>query len=235
VARIEPGSRCYLCHSPNVKPVPFTTAPPYSEWVRCTSCGSDTAKRVYDPLWYGDDFSLAATAHAGGVEACRDAVKGNAAWFIKHAGKLPRTFLDVGCGDGAMLMVMHQHGWSVHGWDVCVPHYDGPHITTSPVFHRWLFPMRYGFVNCREVIEHCPWPDLLLNEIREVCEPGGLVQVQTPVPVDTFDGGVYSVGHLFVASVDRMKLMLKNAGLTVLDELHWGGDRQAGQAYICRR
>lgn len=216
--------------------MPFETVPPCPKWMRCRTCESDTADCEYDVAFYSNNFSERCTALSGGIERCREQVRGNAEWFNRFADSaLSRTFLDVGCGDGAMLDVMQDHGWAVHGWDVSAPHYFGPHVTVSSVFAADLFPIRYAAINCREVIEHCPDPARLLEEVRRACLPGGLVQVQTPVPCDRLDLCVYSSGHLFVASVERMKSMLANSGLEVIEELHWGGDRQPGQAYLCRR
>lgn len=227
--------KCFLCRSANLEPAPFKTAPPYSTWYRCRDCGSDTADCRYNSDLYQDGLSQVIIDTNGGIEACRRQVIGNAEWFDRFAREnLGRDFLDVGCGDGAMLDVMAARGWSVHGFDVCRPHYAGSHVTVAPVFNRWLFPRLYAVVNCREVIEHVPYPELLLHELHGCCLPGGLVQIQTPVPVDHFDPGVYSVGHLFVASETKLKEMMAAAHLEVLDELHWGNDRQAGQAYLCR-
>jgi len=125
---------------------------------------------------------------------------------------------------------MQALGWSVHGFDVVRPHYFGPHVTVAPCFSRWLFPRRYAAVLCREVLEHVPAPDLLLHELHGACVPGGLVQVQTPIPLGHAHGIPYQPAHLFLASPERLREMLYGAMLDVLDERHW----DLGQAYLCR-
>lgn len=227
--------RCFLCRSKDVEDAPFETQPPYSRWIVCRACGSQTAMREFDPGIYPDGFSLTVTEMSGGIDKCREYVAGNAAWFDRfHEAALPRTFLDVGCGDGAMLDVMQGNGWAVHGFDIARPHFFGPHITVHPLFSRYLFPMQYSAVCCREVIEHVPFPEFLLHELHGCCQRGGLVQIQTPSPVPHFDGAIHSIGHLFVASPAMLQEMITAAHFTIVDEMHWGDTRQAGQAYLCR-
>lgn len=211
------------------------TAPaPFPGWRRCTACGSDTAEADYDKAYYPPDYSQLSAERCGGIEACRIECRSNAEWF-DHSPVPEKTFLDVGCGDGAMLDVMASRGWSVHGFDVNKPHYHGSHITVGFVFTRWLFPRRYGAICAREVIEHVPWPHLLLHEMHGACLPGGLVQVQTPAPSHAFNATTYALAHLFVASPQGMKLMLAQANLEILDEKHWiHATHGNGQAYLCR-
>lgn len=226
--------RCFLCGSKDLSPAFPAPAPPYSAWSDCGACGSQTAAAKYDRGLYPDGLSVI-ICDAHGIENLRRECRGNADWFDRNRDPaLVGTFLDVGCGDGAMLDVMAERGWSVHGFDVTRPHYFGPHVTVSPVFHRDLFPMRYAAVNCREVIEHVPNPHMLLDELKAACLPGGLVQVQTPQPSRSFHPGVHSAGHLFVASPGMLREMIGDAGLEILDAMLWGDDRQAGQAYLCR-
>ncbi len=223
--------RCRVCHSTDTTPLPFELPADCGVWFRCKSCGSDTADAVYNPGWYAPTQSLEMIRLTGGIERCREMVRSNCDWFGHHhqLGD-ERTFLDVGCGDGAGLDVMQSLGWSVHGFDVTPPHYFGPHVTVAPVFHRWLFPRRYAAVLCREVLEHVECPELLLHELHGVCLPGGMVQVQTPIPLDHYHWIPYQSQHLFLASPTGLRQMLHTAMLDVLDERHW----EIGQAYLCR-
>jgi 2-polyprenyl-3-methyl-5-hydroxy-6-metoxy-1,4-benzoquinol methylase len=103
-------------------------------------------------------------------------------------------------------------------------------VTVAPMFHRWLFPLRYAAVLCREVLEHVPTPHLMLLELHGVTAPGGLVQVQTPRPCDYAHPRVYQDGHLFVASPRQLRTMLDAAMLDVIEPREW----ETGQAYLCR-
>ncbi len=232
---LEGDVRCRLCHSTDTHPLPFRLPPSCPTWVRCRTCGSDTAEAAYEPGLYGPTMSAELVRLTGGIERCRDLVRSNCEWFATHHSPgSEQTFLDVGCGDGAALDVMQSLGWAIHGFDVTPPHYAGSHVTVAPVFHRWLFPQQYGAVLCREVLEHIESPDFLLHELHGVCVPGGLVQIQTPRPLMSAEDPntplVYCRGHLFVASPVRLREMLTGAMLDVIDERHW----PTGQAYLCR-
>jgi hypothetical protein len=122
----------------------------------------------------------------------------------------------------------------VHGWDVVTPPYaPAPHVTVTPLFCRWLFPLRYAAVLAREVFEHTPAPDLFLHDLHGVACPGGLVQVQTPKPADAYSPGVYQRAHLHVASPGQLRRMLDGAMLDVLDWREWEAT-QPGMAALCR-
>lgn len=222
---------CRACYSPDLEPLPFSVPPEAGEWRRCRACGSDTAAAGYDPGLYAPGYMERYAADAADPARMREQVRSNCDWFGHHAADLPnRDFLDVGCADGAALTVMQELGWAVHGFDVFPPPYLGPHVTVGRVFSRWLFPLRYAAVLCREVVEHVESPDLLLHELHGVACPGGLVQVQTPVPLDRFRPETYGSGHLCLIPPARLRVMLAGAMLDVIDAREW----EIGQAYLCR-
>lgn len=221
---------CRACYSGDLAPVPFDVPAKAGVWLRCRACGSDTATHGYDPATY--DLTYMKT-HAGTEDAAflQDQVRSNCDWFGHHAADIPnKDFLDVGCADGAALTVMAGLGYAVHGFEVFEPPYMGPHVTVGAVFSRWLFPLRYGYVLCREVIEHVADPDRLLHELHGVTCPGGLVQVQTPKPIDHFHGIPYQMPHLCIMSPPQLRRMLAGAMLDVIDAREW----EMGQAYLCR-
>jgi hypothetical protein len=222
---------CRACYSPDLAPVPFAVPPDAGEWFRCRACGSDTAARGYDGSLYTVGYMRAHAADGDDPARMREQVRSNCDWFGHHAADLPnRDFLDVGCADGAALTVMQSLGWAVHGFEVFAPPYAGPHVTVGKVFSRWLFPLRYAAVMCREVIEHVESPDLLLHELHGAACAGGLVQVQTPRTIDRYRPETHQVAHLCVLSPARLRVMLDRAMLDVLDAREW----EIGQAYLCR-
>lgn len=221
---------CRACYSPDHGPLPFDLPAGVGRWRRCRSCGSDTAEHSYDPGMYTTEYLY---THTGQTDRAllKEQVRSNVDLFDKHAKDLPnRDFLDVGCSDGTTMEFMADRGWAVHGFDVAKPHYYGPHVTVGAVFSRWLFPLRYSAVLCREVLEHVENPDQLLHELHGVACSGGLVQVQTPAPSDYYAPTTYQLAHLCIISPTRLKKMLDAAMFDLLEELNWG----IGQAYLCR-
>lgn len=235
--------RCFLCRHPDLVPLPFdlpeyvelpTSTHRYytGEWMRCPKCGSDTNNVEYSRKNYTTDLAVKHAENGGGEDSQERHCTTNVEWFDPHIPSLPnRDFLDVGCCDGAVLRFMQRKGWAVHGFDVFPPPFMGPHITVAPVFSRWLFPRQYSAVICREVIEHVPYPEMLIAELKGACLPGGIVQIQTPAPLDTFNVlHVYQEPHLFIASREKLLAMVEDVGFQVIDKLYWDG----GQALMCR-
>jgi SAM-dependent methyltransferase len=222
---------CRCCHSPDTAPVPFPVPPESGRWVRCRACGSDTADNPYPAGLYSPAYEASEVAATGTPADRRDQVRSNCDWFCDHADRLPaRTFLDVGCCDGAALAVMQDRGWAVHGFDVFRPSYHGPHVTVAPAFHRWLFPRRFDAALCREVLEHVESPQFLLAELHGVVVPGGLVQVQTPRPLDRHHPIPYQRQHLALASPARLRQLFRTFLFETLDAREW----ECGQAYLLR-
>ncbi len=229
-------TRCYLCHSRNVGPLPFhmpdaVTSPLTGQvfvtgtWVRCRDCGSDTNGVEYRATNYTPELADGHAANGGGPEAQEQHLSYNCDLFSRWAGTLPdQTFLDVGCCDGAGLRAMAKRGWAVHGFDVFPPPYMGVHITVSPVFSRWLFPRRYSAIMCREVLEHVVYPEMLTRELTAACLPGGMVQLQTPAPLDTLTvAHVYQEPHLFIPSPKWIGSVVADMGVEVVERLDWDG------------
>lgn len=224
---------CRVCLSTELDPLPFEVPADAGDWARCRACGSDTAAHAYaDVAWaYHDRPHYDSQFGHTTVEALREDCRSNCDWFDHHhRPRLPRTFLDVGTWHGAALDVMQALGWSVHGFDVAEPPFMGPHVTVRPHFHRHWWHYRFAAVMAREVVEHVESPDLFLHELHGVAEPLGLVQVQTPRPLDRYHGIPYQRPHLFVASPAGLKALLARNRLDVLDERHW----EVGQAYLAR-
>jgi 2-polyprenyl-3-methyl-5-hydroxy-6-metoxy-1,4-benzoquinol methylase len=222
---------CRACHSVDLSPIPFDIPASAGVWLRCAACGSDTATHSYDGSIYTREYLY---THAGTDDPAklREQVSSNVSWFNHYLDGLPnRDALDVGCADGAALHVLQENGWAVHGWDVVTPDYGpAPHLTITPHFSQWHFQLRFAAVLCREVIEHVEHPDLLLHALHGVTCPGGLVQVQTPKPLEAFHGVPYQMAHLVLISPPRLRTMLAGAMLDVIDSREW----ETGQVYLCR-
>ncbi len=223
---------CPLCHAANLIPLSFEVPPEAGEWRQCQECASHVALHEYPEGFYSQKYEADEVANTGGPAERRQQVQSNCSWFPHHHHpNLPRTFLDVGCCDGAALTEMQDvHGFAVHGFDVFEPSYMGPHVTVAPYFQRWLFPRKYSAILCREVIEHVPRPMHLLTELHGVCESNGLIQIQTPRPTQEYNPIGYQRQHLFLAWPAQLKRMIESSGMKILDERMW----DIGQAYLCR-
>ncbi len=203
------------------------------QWRRCLYCGSDSSTSVYaDIAHLYDEAYLWHTLHTARDDWPRlvEEMNGNCAWFARFTSP-ERTFLDIGCCEGAGMAAMQARGWAVHGFDVIAGAKTGTHVTIASEFRANLFDRQYGAVMTREVIEHVPDWAGFLRECFSALLPGGFFQVQTPRPVREFHGQVYYWGHLQVFAPLALRLELERAGFTIVGHESW----ERGQLWMCRK
>jgi 2-polyprenyl-3-methyl-5-hydroxy-6-metoxy-1,4-benzoquinol methylase len=134
--------------------------------------------------------------------------------------------LDIGFGSAILMQVAREKGWQATGVEVSRPAIEHAEKLGFEVFHGELVEAKYpdGFfdvVTASEIIEHCPQPELLLNEVIRILRPGGLFWATTP----SAKGLTYRLigldwtticppEHLQLFSKKAIRLMLKNAGFS---------------------
>lgn len=225
--------KCRVCFSSAMQPVPFAMPEGEPAFMRCLACGSDSSPLSYEDVkhFYSTANSSIHRDNGGGYDGMRRHCSFNTDWIVADRNPVRKTFLDVGSCDGSALDNMKAAGWTVQGFDV-VPPDDARHpVTVAPEFRASLFPAPFGAVLCREVIEHVPDPHGLVRELVTATEVGGLVEIQTPRPMNEWNPLPYQSPHLQVFSVGALLNLMQNAGLKVLDRRIWA----EGQAWLCRR
>lgn len=200
------------------------------DWYSCANCCSDTASHDYDPASYDKEYLDKHHGLAGGIDAVERTMQTNLEWW-QYFTPPAKTFLDVGCAEGAALRGMHRRGWRVWGWDVCNGTDGTWDVRVNPAFQASQFPHEFGAIACREVIEHVPGPTVLLEQLHQALLPNGLLQIQTPRPMATPDPIPYQRPHLQIFSPEAMAHALHHARFRVLDRLLW----PQGQAWIARK
>lgn len=95
-------------------------------------------------------------------------------------------FLDVGCGSGASVKAASDAGWSATGIDLDPQliangkrQFDVD-LRCTPLLDAGLPEASFNFVRLRDVIEHLPNPLKVLDEIRRILVPGGVLLLATP-------------------------------------------------------
>lgn len=200
-------------------------------WYRCMDCGSDSSILTYDPSWYigfVDKYRVMVDTFCKSVIEMTE----NVGCFERHRHLAPSfDFLDVGCCDGAGMAAMAAKGWSVHGWDVSEDSRREGCTTISDTFAASQFPIQYGAVLCREVIEHVPDWRSFARELVASVRIGGLLQVQTPRPWWHNKPIVYHREHLQIFSVSALRRAFADLGMTLVDDFQW----DAGQMILMRK
>lgn len=95
------------------------------------------------------------------------------------------TLLDVGCGNGAYLLRQRAAGWRVFGCELSPSGVDAARAHHLEVFHGTLTEARYpgqcfDVVRLEQVFEHVDDPRPLLEEIRRILKPSGLLVIGVP-------------------------------------------------------
>jgi SAM-dependent methyltransferase len=94
--------------------------------------------------------------------------------------------LDIGCGYGFFLNAMKQHHWEVTGIEISkdgrqyARHQYGIDVYSKPLETLSLPDGYFDAVTLFYVIEHIADPLTVLNEVKRILKPGGLVLIRWP-------------------------------------------------------
>jgi 2-polyprenyl-3-methyl-5-hydroxy-6-metoxy-1,4-benzoquinol methylase len=110
--------------------------------------------------------------------------------------KVPRSFLDVGCGEGFALAWFSTNNWSVEGIDYSIAGLETmnpamlPYVESGDLFEildrRISEGKRHDLVWLNNVLEHVPDPVALLKSLQHLVAPDGMLVVTVPN-----DGSIY--------------------------------------------
>jgi len=138
--------------------------------------------------------------------------------------------LDVGCNDGKMVAWMVKHGWDVYGVETSPEAAKRATNRGLQVFCGDLldagYPSDYfDVVTMSHVLEHVHSPTLVLNEIRRVLKPNGMVMIGVP-NIQCYDFAVFredwfpieAPRHLFHFSRETLSAILEKTGFK---PSHW--------------
>jgi len=151
----------------------------------------------------------------------------------------PARVFELGCGNGATARMMATLGYSVVGVDPSASgisiakRYEGATLRFDIGATHDDLATRYGqfpVVVSLEVIEHCPSSREFINSFRSLLAPGGLGILSTPyhgylktlliVASGGFDDHfdpLWEGGHLKFFSINKLRTLLKEAGLLKCD------------------
>lgn len=161
--------------------------------------------------------------------------------LVRAAADPPATVLDVGAGQGTTTLSLAELGYEVTWNDfradlegyVREKHTDGQvRYVPGNVFEADP-GMRYDVVVATEVIEHVAHPDDFLRRLAGLLKPGGSIVLTTPNGQNfrnclprfsdqsdllAFEAGQFkpdSDGHVFLLHEDELRVMARQAGLTI--------------------
>jgi SAM-dependent methyltransferase len=141
----------------------------------------------------------------------------------------PGRMLDVGCGPGAFLDGMREHGWEVEGIEPGIRPATyaseelGLQVRNTTLEDADLEPASFDLVTMWNVLEHLSDPQRALRRIREALRPDGLLVFAIPsvMSYDLLVFGKYWAGydlprHLFIFPPATLERMVEAARLDVV-------------------
>lgn len=194
-------SGCPLCDSADIRP--YTTVDctindrwqeplePVINWVDCGSCG-----HIFTEGYYTDEaleivFERTYETQRVGVD-----IESNRYLSAKMVDKVvaklgmpdDRLWLDVGFGNGALLMAAYEYGFEPFGIDLRKQNVDeltelgcpAYHGTLESAIHEVDFPKKPTVISMADVLEHVPFPHELLQQARTLMESDGLLLISMP-------------------------------------------------------
>ena len=142
--------------------------------------------------------------------------------------------LDIGCATGALLGVLNNRGWKVHGVEISGPQAahckkQGINVSSLPLEENHFPEQSFDVVLASHVIEHLNNPFGFVTEVKRILKSGGRFFVTTPniagYQARHFGSAWRSAifDHLYLFSKRTLRMLLEKAGFTVERVKTWGG------------
>jgi len=160
---------------------------------------------------------------------------------LEVSGKTAGRLLDVGCGEGFFLKFFSDKGWGVRGLDFTSEgverHFPDlrDKLETGNLFELLSMEAasgsKYDLVVCNNVLEHVIDPIKLLEDLKGVVAPGGMVRLAVPNDGSWLQELVVDAGlakkdfwvcppeHLSYFTVETLQALLQRVGWHTLEIL----------------
>ena len=213
-----------------------------NEWrfVSCDQCthvwlnprpAISTLPVIYPPTYYAYNYAQQISPIARRGKQWLDAGKMKS--IIRRLPGEPKSYIDIGCGDGRFLRAMHERGLqkqNVYGLEldekVIAPlQADGYRAYCRRVEDCVEVPSgSIDLATMFHVIEHVDDPGTVVRRVADWLAPGGVFAVETP-NIDSLDartfkesfwGGYHIPRHWNLFSPPTLKRLFEDAGLRVI-------------------
>lgn len=243
-----PFHSCPLCRGAKFEPVKTASCtghalydprlPAEIEWVRCDDCSHVFTSGYFDEAALKILHAKTQTSHEPGYDLENQrlvaaemidrviAISGPNIGPVRAAG----SWLDVGFGSGALFATAAEYGFKAAGLDLRVA---SVHAMRALGYDAVCAPLEsvspdqtFDVISMCDVVEHVPFPALLLNEARKRMSAGGLLLVSMPNTdsfawraLDFAGANPYwgEIEHYHNFSRDRLERLLTETGFETLN------------------
>ena len=160
------------------------------------------------------------------VRKGRDFVQRAKVSAVKRYAPAGARIVDVGCGAGALLRLLREHGdpsWQLCGWDYPGAHLerltrDGFDIIAGPIDAEHA-PTNVDLFVLNQVIEHFAHPDRILSLLARSLRNGGHIVLETP-NIDGLDARWFRARHWGGYHIPRHMVLFDTRSLGALVQRH---------------
>ena len=157
----------------------------HGRYVKCKNCHLIYANPIEKASKINGDYSKMGNNDAPIIRGSRlRAAKSQLGLIRKH--KSGKTLLDIGCGEGFFLFNATKAGYTTKGIEISqdAAEYAGREFdldVEAKPFAELQFPENYfDVVTLWQVLEHVPYPFIVLKEVHRILKPEGLLAISTP-------------------------------------------------------
>jgi len=210
---------------------------PGKEWgrhVRCKNCNLIYMNPMEKVSKTNEYYSKAKNTHAPTIRECYlRTAKSQVRLIQKYAGGT--NLLDIGCAQGFFLFGASKAGYTTKGIEIsqdaaayAIKEF-GLDVEAKP-FEELRFPENhFDVVTLWQVLEHVPYPLMMLKEVHRILKPGGLVVASTPniggIPAKILRKRWWDIKRLHLNQFNTKTLanILQNAGFKNMSAVSYRG------------
>jgi ubiquinone/menaquinone biosynthesis C-methylase UbiE len=157
----------------------------HGRYVKCKNCHLIYVNPIEKASKINGDYSKMGNTDAPIIRGSRLRAAKSQLGLIKKY-KSGTTLLDIGCGEGFFLFNASKAGYTTKGIEISqdAAEYAGREFgldVEAKPFEELQFPDNYfDVVTLWQVLEHVPYPLIVLKEVHRILKPEGLLATSTP-------------------------------------------------------